>query len=135
MTSRCCRRQSRTKSCAAGIQTLLELSIRRLRSRDCSRKESGKIPKLVAVSFEGEALTYAELNAKANRLAHRLIGAGAQRGVIVGLCLHRSLDLVVALLAIQKSGAAYVPLDPGFPAERLSYMLADSGASLLLAEP
>ena len=89
-------------------------------------------PKSVAVSFEGEVLTYAELNARANRLAHRLIENGARRGVVVGLCLHRSLDLLVVLLAIQKSGAAYLPLDPGFPAERLTYMLVDSGASLLL---
>jgi amino acid adenylation domain-containing protein len=92
-------------------------------------------PEAVAVSLGGEALTYGELNAKANRLAHLLIRQGAKPGVIVGLCLNRSLDLVVALLAIQKSGAAYLPLDPGFPAERLSYMLADSGASLLLADP
>jgi amino acid adenylation domain-containing protein len=92
-------------------------------------------PEAVAVSLGGEVLTYAELNVKANRLAHLLIRQGAQRGVIVGLCLNRSLDLIIALLAIQKSGAAYLPLDPGFPAERLSYMLADSGASLLLAGP
>jgi len=92
-------------------------------------------PRSVAVSCDGKALTYAELNARANRLAHHLIANGAGREAIVGLCLQRSLDLVVALVAIQKSGAAYLPLDPGFPAERLSYMLADSGASLLLAEP
>jgi len=90
-------------------------------------------PRSAAVSYDGKTLTYAELNARSNRLAHHLIANGAGRGVIVGLCLHRSLDLVVALLAIQKSGAAYLPLDPGFPAERLSYMLTDSGASLLLA--
>jgi amino acid adenylation domain-containing protein len=89
-------------------------------------------PEAIAVSLGGEALTYAELNAKANRLAHLLIRHGAQRGVVVGLCLNRSLDLLISLLAIQKSGAAYVPLDPGFPAERLAYMLQDSGASLLL---
>ena len=53
-------------------------------------------------------------------------------GLWLDSCLHRSLDLLVVLLAIQKSGAAYLPLDPGFPAERLTYMLADSGASLLL---
>jgi glyine---[glycyl-carrier protein] ligase len=90
-------------------------------------------PEAVAISLGSEALTYAELNVRTNRLAHVLIRHGAQRGAIVGLCMHRSLDLVVALLAIQKSGAAYLPLDPGFPAERLSYMLADSGASLLLS--
>ena len=89
-------------------------------------------PRSVAVSFDGEVLTYLELNARSNRLAHRLIESGARRGAVVGLCLHRSLDLLVALLAIQKSGATYLPLDPGFPAERLTYMLADSDASLLL---
>jgi len=92
-------------------------------------------PRSVAVSCDGKTLTYAELNARSNRLAHHLIANGAGREVIVGLCLDRSLDLVVALLAIQKSGAAYLPLDPGFPAERLAYMLTDSGASLLLAGP
>ena len=85
-----------------------------------------------AVSFAGKALAIRQLNAKANQLAHLLIRCTVPRGVSVGLCLNRSLDLLVSLLAIQKSGAAYVPLDPGFPAERLAYMLQDSGAYLLL---
>jgi amino acid adenylation domain-containing protein len=86
----------------------------------------------IALSFNGEGLSYDELNARSNRLARHLISGGAKRGDIIGLCVPRSLDLVVSLLAIQKSGAAYLPLDPGFPAERLSYMLADSGACMLL---
>jgi len=86
----------------------------------------------VAVSCAGRSLTYAQLNAEANRIAHALRTLGVARGSKVGLCMERSERLLPALLGIQKSGAAYVPLDPGFPAERLQYMLADSGANVLL---
>ncbi len=87
---------------------------------------------VVALSCERESLTYSELNGRANRLARRLMELKAGPGTFVALCMPRSLDLVTSLLAIQKTGAAYVPLDPGFPADRLTYMLADSGASVLL---
>lgn len=80
---------------------------------------------------EGE-LTYAQLNARANRLAHHLIGRGVGPETRVAVVLERSLDSVVTLLAILKAGAAYVPLDPAYPADRLLYMVTDSGASLLL---
>jgi amino acid adenylation domain-containing protein len=85
-----------------------------------------------AVSFDGSNLSYGALNRRANRLARRLQSLGIGRGSLVGLCLERSLDLIAALLAVQKAGAAYLPLDPSLPAERLEFMLTDSGASLLV---
>lgn len=91
-------------------------------------------PNQVAVDFEGERLTYAELNEQANQLAHYLseIGVGAE--VLVGICLERSLDLVVGLLAVLKAGGAYVPLDPTYPQERLGFIMADAQISVLLTQ-
>ena len=86
----------------------------------------------VAITCRHQSLTYTELNAAANRLAHALRAGSVGRGSTVAVCMERSAHLAVALLGIQKSGAAYVPLDPGFPTERLQYMLADSGATVLL---
>jgi len=86
-----------------------------------------RTPDNLAVTFEGQSLTYEELNARANALAQTLLAAGT-----VGVCMKRSLQLLVSLLAVQKSGATYVPLDPEFPVERLAYMLSDSGARVLL---
>ncbi|WP_295473025.1 non-ribosomal peptide synthase/polyketide synthase [uncultured Pseudomonas sp.] len=85
-----------------------------------------------AVTCAGQSLTYAELNARANRLAHRLIELGVGPEVRVGLALRRSLDLVVGLLAVLKAGGAYVPLDPEYPQQRLRYMVEDSGIQVLL---
>jgi amino acid adenylation domain-containing protein len=95
-------------------------------------RSAAATPTAVALAFESVALTYADLNGRANQLAHALRAAGVRPGVRVALCLERSPTLVVALLAIQKAGGAYVPLDPGFPTARLSFMLADSGATVLL---
>ncbi|QNS09248.1 non-ribosomal peptide synthetase [Streptomyces xanthii] len=89
-------------------------------------------PDAVAVSHEGERLTYAELDARANRLAHHLVAAGAGPERLVALTLPRSADLVVALLAVLKSGAAYLPLDPDYPADRLAWMLEDARPVLVL---
>ena len=84
----------------------------------------------------GEAtLGYAELNARANRLAHHLIASGVRPGVPVGIAMERSIEMVVGLLAIMKAGAAYVPIDPEHPADRIAYMLEDSGVSLVLVQP
>ena len=85
-----------------------------------------------AISFEGTELSYEALNRRANQLARYLQSLAIGKGAFVGLCLDRTPDLVVALLAIQKAGAAYVPLDPSFPAERLEYMLADSSMAMLV---
>ena len=82
----------------------------------------------------GETLTYGELEARANRLAHYLRAAGAGPERIVAVCMERSVELVVALLAVLKSGAAYLPLDLAYPTERLAFMLEDSGAEWLLSE-
>lgn len=94
--------------------------------------QSAKTPNAAALRFEADCLSYAELNAKANRLAHELIGRGVGPEVLVGVCLERSLEMVVALLAILKAGGAYVPLDPDYPAERLRFMLADCEPRLLI---
>ncbi|MFD9645464.1 amino acid adenylation domain-containing protein [Streptomyces sp. NPDC059082] len=89
-------------------------------------------PAAAAVVCGDETVGYAELDARANRLAHLLVERGAGRGERVGVCLERGIDLVVAQLAVAKAGAGYVPLDPGYPAERLQWMLADSGARLVV---
>ncbi|WP_010219513.1 AMP-binding protein, partial [Pseudomonas syringae group genomosp. 3] len=81
-----------------------------------------------------EQLSYAQLNALANQLAHRLREAGVGPDVLVGICVERSLELVIGLLAIIKAGGAYVPLDPDYPEDRLAYMMQDSGIGLLLTQ-
>ncbi|WP_313053322.1 non-ribosomal peptide synthetase [Pseudomonas lopnurensis] len=91
-------------------------------------------PDAVALVFGERNLTYAELNRRANRLAHYLRGVGVGPDVLVGIAMERSLELVVGLLAILKAGGAYVPLDPDYPQERLAYMLEDSGVRLLLTQ-
>ena len=92
-------------------------------------------PDAIAVQFNDDALSYAELNRRANRLAHRLIAAGVGPDVLVAVHVERSLDMAVGLLATLKAGGAYVPLDPQFPAERLAFMLEDSRARVLLTQP
>jgi amino acid adenylation domain-containing protein len=96
--------------------------------------QAARTPDAVAVVCEGEALRYAELNARANRLAHYLRRRGVGPEVRVGICLERSLEMVVSLLAVLKAGGAYVPLDPAYPAERLTFTLADSATSVLLTQ-
>jgi amino acid adenylation domain-containing protein len=91
-------------------------------------------PHGVAVVFEGESLTYRELDRRANALAHRLSTVGARSGTVVGLHAERSLEMIVGLLAILKTGAAILPLDPSYPASRLTFMMEDSGAKILLAD-
>jgi amino acid adenylation domain-containing protein len=89
-------------------------------------------PDSVAVEFESRAMTYGELNRRANRVARFLKSTGVGIESRVGVCLYRGLDLMPVLLGILKSGAAYVPLDPGYPPDRLAYMLQDSDAALVL---
>ncbi|HEY1372710.1 MAG TPA: condensation domain-containing protein, partial [Candidatus Binatia bacterium] len=91
-------------------------------------------PDGIALDFEGRATTYAQLNSAANRLARHLRALGAGPETIIALCAEPSPEMLVGILGILKAGAAYLPLDPEYPRERLSYMLADSGASLLLTE-
>ncbi|CBN59214.1 MULTISPECIES: non-ribosomal peptide synthetase [Kamptonema] len=89
-------------------------------------------PDAVAVMFENQSLTYRELNAKANQLAHYLQKLGVNSEVIVGICLERSLDPIVAILGVLKAGGAYLPLDPNYPQERLDFMLSDAQLSVLI---
>ena len=88
----------------------------------------------MAVECEGRSLTYAELDARAGRVARALRRRGVGPEERVGVCAERSLDLVVSLLAVLEAGAAYVPLDPGYPAERLAYMVADAGVRRVLVQ-
>jgi amino acid adenylation domain-containing protein len=95
--------------------------------------QADRVPDAVAVEMGGEALTYAELDRRANRLARALAARGVGPDARVGLCVERSPEMVAAMLAILKAGGAYVPLDPGYPAERLAFLLRDSGARVLVA--
>jgi amino acid adenylation domain-containing protein/non-ribosomal peptide synthase protein (TIGR01720 family) len=91
-------------------------------------------PDAIAVVFEDQQLTYRELNAKANQLAHHLRALGVAPEVLVGICVERSLEIVVGLLGILKAGGAYVPLDPDYPKQRLAFMLEDSQVPVLLTQ-
>jgi amino acid adenylation domain-containing protein len=94
--------------------------------------QAARTPEAIAVVFDNERLTYAQLNARANRVAHRLRSLGVRPDARVAICAERSLEMVVGLLAILKAGGAYVPLDPGYPPERLAYMLSDSAPIAVL---
>jgi len=91
-------------------------------------------PDAVAVVYQDQSLSYADLNARANRLAHYLIEQGVGPDTLVALCLERSLDLIVTVLGILKAGGAYVPLDPGYPKDRLAFMLEDTQAPVLITQ-
>lgn len=93
-----------------------------------------KNPKGIAVVMEDERLTYGALNARANCLARDLRKLGVGPDILVGICLERSVEMVVGLLGILKAGGAYVPLDPSYPKERIGYMLEDAGVSILLSQ-
>jgi amino acid adenylation domain-containing protein len=97
-------------------------------------KQVEQTPNAVAVAFEGQQLTYSELNARANELAHYLQQLGVKPEVLVGICVERSLEMLVGLLGILKAGGAYLPLDPHYPKERLAYMLKDAQISVLLTQ-
>ncbi|MFB2836378.1 MupA/Atu3671 family FMN-dependent luciferase-like monooxygenase, partial [Floridanema evergladense] len=93
-----------------------------------------KTPDAVAVVFENQQLTYSQLNNRANQLAHYLRSLGVGADVLVGICVERSIEMVVGILGILKAGGAYVPLDPNYPSERLSFMLEDAQLSVLLTQ-
>src|SRR5882724_3419254 len=108
--------------------------------------ESSSVPELVAarasespgglaLTAEASALTYRELDCRANGLANYLRSLGVGRDVLVGLCLPRSLDMVVGALGILKAGGAYVPMDPAYPPDRLAFMLEDAQAPVLISSP
>jgi amino acid adenylation domain-containing protein len=93
-----------------------------------------RTPDRVAIEFQGERLSYRQLDRRANRLAHHLIALGVGPDVLVGLCVERSIAMVVGVLGILKAGGAYLPLDPAFPQERLAFVLGDSRAPVLVTQ-
>ena len=95
-------------------------------------EQAARTPGSVAVKCDGKELTYEDLNRRANQLAHHLKTLGAGPEVLIGICLERSIEMVVAILAVLKSGAAYVPMDPNYPPERVSYMLEDARIKILI---
>ncbi|HET7463283.1 MAG TPA: amino acid adenylation domain-containing protein, partial [Longimicrobium sp.] len=109
------------------------------RPRECIHHlfeaQADRTPGAVAVVCGGEELSYAELNRRANRLAHHLRERGVGPDARVAICLERSAEMVVGVLAVLKAGGAYVPLDPAYPDQRLRYMLADSAPAVLLTQP
>ena len=103
-------------------------------SPSCSPEQAARTPDAVALVYEDETLSYRALDERANQLAHHLRSLGVGPETIVGLCVERSFDMVIALLGILKAGAAYLPLDPDYPKDRLAFMLADAGARLLVTQ-
>src|ERR1700730_12365731 len=97
-------------------------------------EQAKRTPEATAVVCEGRTLNYRELDERSNQLGHYLRGLGVGLEVMVGLCVERSLEMVVGLLGILKAGGAYLPLDPSFPLARLAYMIADSNARLVLTQ-
>jgi amino acid adenylation domain-containing protein len=97
-------------------------------------EQAGRKPEAIAVVFEGSALSYGELNGRANRLGRYLRELGVKPDTRVAICMERGLEMVVGLLGVLKAGGAYVPLDPGYPEERLRYMLEDSAPVALLTQ-
>ena len=97
-------------------------------------KQAARTPRAAAVKLNGSRLTYEELNGRANRVARRLREMGARPGVFVGIFMERSVDMVVGLLGVLKSGAAYLPLDPAFPRDRLGFMVDDAAAPILITQ-
>jgi amino acid adenylation domain-containing protein len=97
-------------------------------------EQVSRTPEAVALVFEGSSVTYDALNRRANRLAHHLLTLGVGPDVLVGLCVDRSIDMVVAILGILKAGGAYLPLDPTYPPDRLAFLLTDSAVPVLVTE-
>jgi amino acid adenylation domain-containing protein len=98
------------------------------------QEQAARTPDELAIIFGNERVTYGELNARANHLAHHLRGRGVGPEVPVAICVERSVEMIVALLGVLKAGGAYVPLEPKYPAERTSFILEDSQARLLLTQ-
>ncbi|MFC5323435.1 amino acid adenylation domain-containing protein, partial [Bradyrhizobium oligotrophicum] len=96
--------------------------------------QAARTPDLPALARRDEELTYKEVDARANQLAHYLRGLGVGPDVVVGICVERSFDMVIAVLGVLKAGGAYLPLDPSYPTERLAYMMVDSGARVVLTQ-
>jgi amino acid adenylation domain-containing protein len=98
------------------------------------QEQAEQTPDRIAVLFEHEHLSYSQLDSRSNRLAHQLTGQGVAPDVLVGVCMERSLEMIIGLLGILKAGGAYVPLDPGYPKDRIAFMVEDAGIALLLTD-
>jgi amino acid adenylation domain-containing protein len=97
-------------------------------------EHAASTPNAVAVEYEGQELKYGDLNRQANRLAHHLRALGVKPDTLVAVCVDRSLEMIVGLLAVMKAGGAYVPMDPAYPQDRLQFMLQDSRPAVLLTQ-
>ena len=93
-----------------------------------------RTPQAIAMVYNGQSVTYSELNERANRLAHHLIGLGVQPDSLVAICVERSFAMIIGVLAVLKAGGAYVPLDPSYPKERLAYILEDAAPAIVLVD-
>ena len=102
--------------------------------RQLFEAQVARSPDAIAVVFEDDRLSYGELDARANQLAHHLRELGVGPEAVVGLCVERSLEMMIGLLGILKAGGAYLPLDPTYPQERLAFMLTDAGAPVLVTQ-
>ncbi|WP_353961229.1 non-ribosomal peptide synthase/polyketide synthase [Paenibacillus sp. S-12] len=122
------------QSAAEGTGLEADESWRERTFHELFEEQAERTPGALAVVYEDSKLTYAELNAKANRLAYALRARGVKPEQVVGILAGRSAELLIGVLAVWKAGGAYVPLDPDYPAERIEYMLTDSGASVLLTQ-
>ncbi|MGC1184561.1 MAG: condensation domain-containing protein, partial [Candidatus Dormiibacterota bacterium] len=123
------RRVQLTSRHSAGVETPPGMSIHELVAVQAER-----VPDKVAIEFQEQLLTYRQLESQAEQLARRLRAAGVKPGSVVGLCLERSLEMVVGMLGILKLGAAYIPLDPLYPRERIAFVVADAGAQVILTQ-
>jgi amino acid adenylation domain-containing protein len=97
-------------------------------------EQAERTPDAIAVTFEAQQLTYRDLNTRANQLGHYLISLGVRPGKLVGICVGRSIEMVVGLLGILRAGGAYVPLDPEYPSERLAFMIRDAQVSVIVTQ-
>ncbi|MFH6945822.1 non-ribosomal peptide synthase/polyketide synthase [Flavobacterium sp. FlaQc-49] len=100
---------------------------------DLFEEQVKNTPDAIAVVYEGEELSYKELNEKSNQLGHYLREQGVQADTLVGICVERSLEMLVGILGVLKSGGAYVPIDPDYPEDRMAYMVSDAGINLVLS--
>lgn len=96
--------------------------------------QAARTPEAIAVTYQAEAVTYRELNQRANRLAHHLRKAGIGPEHVVSICVERSIEMIVGVLGVLKAGGAYLPIDPSYPPDRIAFMLQDSGAAILLTQ-
>ena len=124
--------RSGRRCCATGTTPRGRCRLRRL--PELFAAQAARSPEAVAVVFGEQRLSYAALDARANQLAHHLRGLGVGPEVVVGLCVERSLEMLVGLLGILKAGGAYLPLDPSYPPARLAFMLEDARAPVLLTQ-